>query len=72
LVSMSIAEVKAVVSIAKLEVHVSFGMSLTIKNLFGLPPPSIYGQPKFLHTLSSKAPRCLVDLAPIQTMPMPS
>ncbi|MCD6537870.1 DUF362 domain-containing protein [Candidatus Bathyarchaeota archaeon] len=38
MVSKSIAEVKAVVSIAKLEVHVSFGVSLTIKNLFGLPP----------------------------------
>ncbi len=58
-----VAEADAVVSIAKMKVHLFCGISLCMKNLFGLPPPTIYGAPRFYLHYPFRLPRCLVDLA---------
>lgn len=61
-----LADVEATVSIQKLKVHLYSGVSLTIKNLFGLPPVPPYGWAarSYLHYLV-RLPPCLVDLAAI-------
>jgi uncharacterized protein (DUF362 family) len=59
-----LAEADACVSVAKMKAHVSLGCTLTIKNLFGLTPWRIYGQPRvYLHDRLIRLPRVLVDLA---------
>lgn len=58
-----VAEADATVSIAKMKVHLFCGVSLCMKNLFGLPPPAIYGAPRFYLHYPFRLPRCLVDLA---------
>jgi len=60
--SRELANVDFVVSVAKMKSHVSAGVTLTLKNLFGLPPISIYGCPRrYLHSLI-RLPRVLVDM----------
>lgn len=59
-----LAEADACVSVAKMKAHVSLGCTLTIKNLFGLTPWRIYGQPRvYLHDRLVRLPRVQVDLA---------
>jgi uncharacterized protein (DUF362 family) len=59
-----LAEADAFVSIAKMKAHVSMGVTLTIKNLFGWMPPRIYGAPRvYLHDRLIRLPRVLADLA---------
>jgi uncharacterized protein (DUF362 family) len=59
-----LAEVDACVSVAKMKAHRSLGCTLCIKNLFGLTPWRIYGQPRvYLHDRLIRLPRVLVDLA---------
>lgn len=61
-----LAEVDAAVSVAKMKAHLSMGCTLTIKNLFGLAPTNVYGQPRrYLHDRLIRLPRVLVDLASI-------
>ena len=61
-----LATVDATVSVAKMKAHLSMGCTLTIKNLFGLAPPNVYGQPRrYLHDRLIRLPRVLVDLAAI-------
>ena len=57
--------VDAVVSVAKMKSHVSAGVTLGLKNLFGLPPCPIYGAPRrYLHA-PVRLPRVLVDVGSI-------
>ena len=59
-----LAEADACVSAAKMKAHVSLGCTLCIKNLFGLTPWRVYGQPRvYLHDRLIRLPRVLVDLA---------
>lgn len=59
-----LAECDACVSVAKMKAHVSLGCTLCIKNLFGLTPWRIYGQPRvYLHDRLIRLPRVQVDLA---------
>src|SRR5436305_9975315 len=59
-----LAEADACVSIAKMKAHVSLGCTLCIKNLFGLTPWRVYGQPRvYLHDRLIRLPRVQVDLA---------
>lgn len=58
-----LAEADACVSAAKMKAHVSLGCTLCIKNLFGLTPWRIYGQPRvYLHDRLIRLPRVQVDL----------
>jgi len=61
------ARADAVISIAKLKAHIFAGVSLCIKNLFGIPPSRFYGTGpdggrSYLH-YPFRLPRNLVDLA---------
>ncbi len=59
-----LADADACVSVAKMKAHVSLGCTLTIKNLFGLTPWRVYGQPRhYLHDRLIRLPRVQVDLA---------
>jgi len=59
-----LAEADACVSVAKMKAHVSLGCTLCIKNLFGLTPWRVYGQPRvYLHDRLVRLPRVQVDLA---------
>ncbi|MFN3653470.1 MAG: DUF362 domain-containing protein [Armatimonadota bacterium] len=59
-----LAEADACVSVAKMKAHRSLGCTLCIKNLFGLTPWRIYGQPRvYLHDRLVRLPRVQVDLA---------
>jgi uncharacterized protein (DUF362 family) len=60
-----IASVDATVSIAKMKVHLFAGITLCMKNLFGLPPEDVYGAPRFYLHYPVRLPRCLVDLTSI-------
>lgn len=56
--------VDAAVSVAKMKAHRSLGCTLCIKNLFGLTPWRVYGQPRvYLHDRLVRLPRVQVDLA---------
>jgi len=58
-----LAEADACVSVAKMKAHRSLGCTLCIKNLFGLTPWRIYGQPRvYLHDRLIRLPRVQVDL----------
>jgi uncharacterized protein (DUF362 family) len=59
-----LAEADTFVSVSKMKAHVSLGVTLCIKNLFGWTPPSVYGAPRhYLHDRLIRLPRVLVDLA---------
>jgi uncharacterized protein (DUF362 family) len=59
-----LADADACVSVAKMKAHVSLGCTLCIKNLFGLTPWRVYGQPReYLHDRLIRLPRVQVDLA---------
>jgi uncharacterized protein (DUF362 family) len=56
------AKADAIVSIAKMKSHLAAGVTLTMKNLFGIPPTSVYGSPRrYLHA-AIRLPRVLADL----------
>jgi len=56
------AKADAIVSIAKMKSHLAAGVTLTMKNLFGIPPTSVYGSPRrYLHA-PIRLPRVLADL----------
>ena len=60
--SEEMAAADAVVSIAKMKAHLSTGATLTLKNLFGIPPTSAYGCPRrYLHA-PIRLPRVIADL----------
>ena len=59
-----LAEADACVSIAKMKAHRSLGCTLCMKNLFGLTPWRVYGQPRvYLHDRLIRLSRVQVDLA---------
>jgi len=59
-----LAEADACVSVAKMKAHRSLGCTLCMKNLFGLTPWRVYGQPRvYLHDRLIRLPRVQVDLA---------
>jgi uncharacterized protein (DUF362 family) len=61
--SAELMAVDALVSVAKLKAHLSTGVTATMKNLFGIAPVSIYGNPRrYLHA-PVRLPRALVDLS---------
>ena len=61
--SAELQKVDAVVSVAKLKAHRSTGVTATLKNLFGMTPVSIYGNPRrYLHA-PVRLPRAVVDLS---------
>ncbi len=58
-----LADADACVSVAKMKAHRSLGCTLCIKNLFGLTPWRVYGQPRvYLHDRQVRLPRVQVDL----------
>ena len=60
--SQELAGADFVVSLAKMKSHLCGGVTLTLKNLFGLPPLRLNGNPRrYLHQLV-RLPRVLVDL----------
>ena len=62
LMSEEMASADAVVSIAKMKSHLSTGATLSLKNLFGIPPTSVYGCPRrYLHA-PIRLPRVIADL----------
>jgi uncharacterized protein (DUF362 family) len=64
LLHRDLADADACVSVAKMKAHRSLGCTLCIKNLFGLTPWRVYGQPRtYLHDRLIRLPRVLVDLA---------
>lgn len=62
--SAVLKDVDVFISVAKMKSHHLCGVTLTLKNLFGLPPGPVYGTPRYL-TLHSpvRLPRVLCDLA---------
>jgi uncharacterized protein (DUF362 family) len=59
-----LAAADACVTVAKMKAHRSLGCTLCIKNLFGLTPWRVYGQPRlYLHDRLIRLPRVQVDLA---------
>jgi hypothetical protein len=59
-----LAEADACVSVAKMKAHRSLGCTLCMKNMFGLTPWRVYGQPRvYLHDRLIRLPRVQVDLA---------
>ena len=60
--SEAVARADLVVSIAKMKSHLATGATLTLKNLFGIPPTSVYGAPRrYLHA-PIRLPRTIADL----------
>lgn len=63
-VPREVLEADAVVSVAKMKAHAAVGFTLSIKNLFGWLPMSVYGTPRrYLHDRLVRLPRVLADLA---------
>jgi uncharacterized protein (DUF362 family) len=62
--SAALQDVDLFVSVAKMKSHHMCGVTLTMKNLFGLPPGPIYCSPRFatLHS-AIRLPRILADLS---------
>ena len=54
-----------VISLAKMKAHAVCGVTLTLKNLFGTPPGSIYGSPRVALHSPIRLPRILTDLGRI-------
>ncbi len=60
--SEHMASADAVVSLAKMKSHLATGATLTMKNLFGIPPCKVYGTPRrYLHA-AIRLPRVLADI----------
>jgi hypothetical protein len=60
--SQEMRDADAVVSIAKMKSHVACGVTLTLKNLFGIPPTSVYGCPRRYCHGPIRLPRVIADL----------
>jgi len=60
--SSALQEVDLFVSLAKMKSHSLCGVTLTMKNLFGLPPRPIYGSPRGALHSAIRLPRILADL----------
>jgi len=61
--SAELQDVDLFVSLAKMKSHHLCGVTLTMKNLFGLPPGPVYGSPRFMSLHSAvRLPRILADL----------
>lgn len=60
-----LADVDAVVSVAKLKAHGTAGVTMSIKNMFGILPRSYYGSThrNFMHTNYLRLMRIVVDIA---------
>ena len=60
-----LADADAVVSLAKLKVHSSAGITMSVKNMFGIVPRSRYGGAHrgFMHTNHFRLMRIFVDVA---------
>lgn len=61
--SAELEDVDFFVSVAKMKSHHLCGVTLTQKNLFGIPPCPIYGEPRIALHSSVRLPYLLVDLA---------
>jgi uncharacterized protein (DUF362 family) len=62
------AELKGVdlwFSVAKMKSHHLCGVTLSLKNLFGIPPNTVYASPRFALHSPIRLPRILADLAQI-------
>jgi uncharacterized protein (DUF362 family) len=64
--SSALEDIDLFISVAKMKSHHLCGVTLTMKNLFGLPPGPVYGSPRFatLHS-AIRIPRILADLSGI-------
>jgi uncharacterized protein (DUF362 family) len=61
--SSALRDVDLFVSVAKMKAHHLCGVTLSMKNLFGLPPGPVYGSPRFASLHSAiRLPRILADL----------
>lgn len=61
-IAQSVAEADAVVSVQKMKAHMAAGATLTMKNLFGITPLSVYGKPRrYLHA-HVRLPHTLADM----------
>ena len=60
--SSALQEVDLFVSLAKMKSHGTCGVTLTMKNLFGLPPGPIYGSPRGVLHSAIRLPGILADL----------
>jgi uncharacterized protein (DUF362 family) len=60
-----VADVDAVVSVAKLKAHGTAGVTMSVKNMFGILPRSYYGSShrNFMHTNYFRLMRIVVDIA---------
>ncbi len=64
LLHRELANVDACITVAKMKAHRSLGCTLCMKNLFGLTPWRVYGQPRvYLHDRLIRLARVQVDLA---------
>jgi len=61
--SAALEEVDLVISVAKMKAHHLCGLTLTMKNLFGLPPGPIYGSPRAALHSQIRLPGILADLS---------
>jgi uncharacterized protein (DUF362 family) len=61
----ALADVDAVVSVAKLKAHGTAGVTMSVKNMFGILPRSYYGSThrNFMHTNYFRLMRIVVDIA---------
>jgi uncharacterized protein (DUF362 family) len=60
--SSALQDVDLFVSLAKMKSHHLCGVTLTMKNLFGLPPAPVYGSPRGALHSAIRLPRILSDL----------
>lgn len=62
-----LADADAVVSLAKLKVHASAGITMSVKNMFGIVPRSQYGGTHrgYMHTNHFRLMRIFVDVATV-------
>src|SRR5213079_1360852 len=61
----ALADVDAVVSVAKLKAHGTAGVTMSVKNMFGILPRGRYGSTfrNFMHTNYFRLMRVVVDIA---------
>jgi uncharacterized protein (DUF362 family) len=60
--SSALQDVDLFISLAKMKSHHLCGVTLTMKNLFGLPPRPVYGSPRGTLHSAIRLPRILADL----------
>ena len=65
--SAQLLDVDLWISVAKMKSHSLCGISLSLKNLFGLPPNEVYGTPRFALHSPIRLPNILVDLGQLCT-----